>query len=122
MKRSNLLLPNSNDIYQQTTPKIAKYIKNKNRLKIFKEKSILFASGSYKLINLFSNSLEFMGSLKGHNGLIRCLKSLNPITLASGDYNDGSIKIWDLEKNFSIVSTLSLHTDSTVDYPGGRLI
>ena len=96
--------------YERIIPKIGYYMKSKNIARIFKEKCPIFAAGGEeKIINLFSNSLEYMGYFSGHKHYIRCLCPISNIILASGSY-DTTIKIWNIEDR-SIMSTLSGHTD-----------
>ena len=95
--------------YERITPRIAYYIKNKNITRILKKKCPLFAAGGNEwIINLFSNSLEYMGYFSGHKGRIQCLCTVSSNILASGS-DDKTIKIWNIEDR-SIMSTLSGHT------------
>ena len=76
------------------------YPKGKYQPRIFKEyKTPLFGTGGENhLIYIFSNSLEYMGSLQGHTGGIGCLAAIstqNQLWMASGSC-DKSIKIWDI--------------------------
>ena len=59
--------------YLRVVPQIGYYLKNNNLRAIFKHKCVLFAGN----IELFTNSLEHMGSLCGHKGSIYCLSSLS---------------------------------------------
>ena len=99
-----------NDEYMRIVPRIGYYLKSKNIAAIFKQKYVLFAAGSSeRRIELFSNSLEHMGSLCGHEDCIWCLCALPNKTLASGSY-DTTIKIWDIEER-TLISTLFGHTN-----------
>ena len=61
-----------NEEYMRIVPGISYYLKNKNIADIFKQKCVLFAAGSNNegRIELFSNSLEHMGALSGHQRAI----------------------------------------------------
>ena len=98
--------------YLRRIPQIISYLRNRNIPPIFKYKKypIFAAGGNSERIDLFSNSLEHMGSLFGHNNCIVCLCALPNKILASGSV-DKNIKIWDI-KNRTLISTLSKHTDS----------
>ena len=108
-------IDSNNTNYQRIHGRIRKYIKNRNIQELLRRKSILFATGGQeKKINLFTNSLEYTGSLFGHKGDIRCLLPIIYIKdrnirkrelVSSGD--DAKIKIWDLGNNRKIlISTL----------------
>ena len=100
-----------NKEYERITSSIAYYIKSKNIARILKKKCPLFAAGGdEEIINLFNNSLEYMGYFSGHNEGIRCLCRISNIILASGSY-DMTIKIWNIEDR-SIISTLSGYTEA----------
>ena len=95
--------------YERATPRIGYYMKSKNIARIFKEKCPIFATGGYdRRINLFSNSLEYMGYFSGHKEWIYCLCAISNKILASGSW-DKTIKIWNIEDR-SIMSTLYGHT------------
>ena len=72
---------------------------------------LLAAGGGSNKIDIFSNSLEHMGTLCGHKEGIFCLSSLLfKRGLASGS-KDKTVKVWDLSKKKAIyISTLSGHT------------
>ena len=94
--------------YERIISRIGYYMKNKNIARIFKKKCPLFAAGGdYNVITLFSNSMEFMGNIRGHKGCIQCLCPISNIIIASGS-QDMTIKIWNFEDR-SIMSTLSGH-------------
>ena len=98
-----------NKEYLRIVPRMSYYLKSKNIAGIFKYKCLLFAAGGYNgEIELFSNSLEYMGSLCGHKEPILCLCAFPNKILASGSY-DKNIKIWDTEKR-RLISTLYGHT------------
>ena len=96
--------------YLKEFPKLFKYLKNKNIPDIFtRKKSTLFATGGIdKKIDLFTNSLEYMGKLMGHKEKIRCLCGLSKREIASGS-EDKTIKIWEVRRKV-IISSLSLHS------------
>ena len=84
-------------------PQIGYYLKSKNIRAICKYKCLSFAAGGKEgRIYLFSNSLEHMSSLCGHQGAISSLCLLSNNLLVSGS-KDKTIKIWDLE-NLSTIS------------------
>ena len=113
-----------NDEYLKVVPRIAYYLKKKNIRGIFKYKCPLFAAGGEKgIIELFSNSLEHMGTLSGHKERINSLCAISHKILASGS-DDKNIKIWDIEKR-AIISTLSGHTKGVTtlcDVGEGQLV
>ena len=76
------------------------YFKSRYIQRIYKIKSQFFtAAGGTKRIDIFSNSLEYMGALCGHRDIIRCLSSLpNSSLLASGSRGQ-RIKVRDLRRN-----------------------
>ena len=88
-----------NEEYMRIVPGIGYYLKSKNISSIFKSKTPTFATtGGDGRIYLFSNSLEFIGSLSIHKTIIiRCLCALSSIFLASGLWNS-NIKIWEIEE------------------------
>ena len=94
----------TNENYLGKEPQIIYYMVGQTIPPIFqKRKCALFAAaGMDKKINLFSNSLEYMGSFRGHERDIVCLASISNI-VSSGSY------IWNL-KSRAIISTLSNHT------------
>ena len=60
-----------NEEYLRIVPRMAYYFKSKNIRAKCKYKCILFAAaGEGGRISLFTNSLEYMGSLCGHKGWI----------------------------------------------------
>ena len=90
-------------------PIIGYYLKSKNIRAICKYKSLSFAAGGNEgRIYLFSNSLEHMSSLCGHQGAISSLCLLSNTVIISGS-GDKTIKIWDLE-NLSTISKFG-HTE-----------
>ena len=102
-----------NDEYVRIVPRISYYLKSKNIAAIFKHRCILFAAASnWGIIYLFSNSLEHMGTLCGHQRAINCLCALPNKILASGSY-DAIIKIWDIEER-TLISTLSGHSEYVI--------
>ena len=113
-----------NEEYLKVVPRIAYYLKKKNIRVIFKYKCALFAAGGEnERIDLFSNSLEHMGTFKGHQREILSLCGISNKILASGSY-DKNIKIWDIEER-AIISTLSGHTDGVTalcHLEGGQLV
>ena len=97
--------------YVKIIPQMNCFLKNKNIGDIFKAKSPTFATAGWEgRIYLFSNSLEHMSTLHGHERGINSLCAISNRILASGSY-DKNIKIWNIEKR-SIISTLSGHTDA----------
>ena len=99
----------TNEEYLRIVPRIAFYLKNKNISARFKCKCPIFAAGGEKgRIELFSNSLEHMGTFVGHKGGINSLCAISNKLLASGS-NDNNIKIWDIEERI-IIKTLSEDT------------
>ena len=95
--------------YKSIIPRIRYYMRSKNIARIFKEKCPIFAAGGEEgIINLFSNSLEFMGCFSGYKESISCLCRISNIMLVSGSW-DTTIKIWNTEDR-SIMSTLYGHT------------
>ena len=114
MNNENIFRINKRDgikEHMRITPIINKYLKGKQIPHIFKSKYILFAGGGGRMnIDLFSTSLEYMGSLYGHSGTVRCIAtlSISPTILASASL-DNSIKIWELGRKFT-VCTLVQHT------------
>ena len=115
--------PSSIDIYLRIVPRLAFYLKNKYISAIFKYKCPLFAAGGENgRINLFSNSLEHMGTFVDKWG-IESLYGISHKILASGS-TDKNIKIWDIDKR-AIMSTLSGHTNGVTtlcDVGGGQLV
>ena len=94
--------------YMRVVPGIGYYLRSKNIAAIFKYKCPTFAAGGgNQRIYLFANSLEYMGSLFGHKGHIRCLCGLSNRLLASGS-DDNNIKMWDIEER-ALIFTLSGH-------------
>ena len=67
---------------------------------LYNHKSPLFASGGGDWrIYIFSNTLEYMGSLCRHDWGIWCLRKLsNERILVSGS-QDSTIKLWDIYNN-----------------------
>ena len=101
--------PISNQEYIQIIPRIIYYLRNKNKPRIFKHKHRLFAAGGYDTkIDLISNSLEYLGCLKGHQGMIRCLIPMQQGSQLASSSWDTTVKIWDMDTK-SIISTLSDH-------------
>ena len=92
--------------YMRAIPRMADYLKNKNIASIFKDhKRVLFAAGGGdSRIELFTNSLEHMGSLCLDQLGIRCLSRISKSSLASVSGNN-TINIWDIE-NKILMSTL----------------
>ena len=119
LTRSKMRTPQSikrvvNEEYLRIVPRKAYYLKSKNTRDIFKYKCPLFAAGGgggddQGEINLFSNSLEHMGTFMGYKIAILSLCAISTKILASGAY-DKNIKIWNIEERV-IMSTLSGHTD-----------
>ena len=113
-----------NEEYLKVVPRIAYYLKKKNIRGIFKYKCPLFAvGGENERIDLFSNSLEHMGTFLGHKRVIYSLCAISHKILASGSW-DTNIKIWDIEER-AIISTLSGHTDGVTalcHLEGGQLV
>ena len=96
--------------YLRVVPQIGYYLKEKNIASICKYKCLLFAAGGAEgRIYLFSNSLEHMSTLRGHEYFIGCLCAFPNKILASGS-GGNIIKIWDTEER-RLISTLSGHTD-----------
>ena len=114
----------TNEEYLRIVPRIAFYLRKKNIRGIFKYKCPLFASGGESgRIYLFSNSLEHMSTLLGHEWGISSLCAISNKILASGS-KDKNIKIWDIDKR-AIISTLSGHTKvvtALCDVGGGQLV
>ena len=98
-----------NEEYVRIVPGIGYYLKSKNISSIFKSKCPTFATtGGDGRIYLFSNSLEYIGSLSIHKTIIiRSLCALSNRFLASGLWNS-NIKIWDIEER-ALICTLSGH-------------
>ena len=96
------------DKHQRIIPQINYYFKSLKDGELNKRKVPLFGTGGQdKRINLFTNSLEHMGSLNGQEGGILCLNSPSRKTVASGGY-DNKIYIWELER-MSMICVLSGH-------------
>ena len=96
--------------YLGVIPQICKYIKN-SKLPGYKKHRLFATGGNRGRIDIFSNSLEYMGSLWGHEKgtAVRDLLFLtHREKLVSAGY-DKTVKIWDLERKYCI-STLSGHT------------
>ena len=97
-----------NSKYERVVARIGYYLKSNNIPRILNSKCASFGGSSDEgRIELFSNSLEHMGSLVEHEGGIYCLCALPNKTLASGSYGM-TIKIWDIE-NRGIMCTLYGH-------------
>ena len=95
-----------NEEYERIISEIAYYLIGRGIRPIFKNKRELFSTaGRDNKIDIFSNSIEHMGTLRGHKLSIYCLISLQQGTQLGSGSGDKSIKIWDM-KTKSIISTL----------------
>ena len=97
-----------NTRYVRIVARIGYYLKSNNIASIYKYKCPTFAAAEKGNIELFSHSLEHMGSLCGHKN-IECLCTLPNRILASGSW-DKTIKIWEIEKR-ALMCTLCGHND-----------
>ena len=97
--------------YARVAPGMGYYLKNKNIPRIYKHKCpLIAAAGEGKgRIELFTNSLEHMGSLCTYTSVIWCICPIPTRILAAGS-GEKNIKIWNIEKR-SIISILSGHKD-----------
>ena len=102
----------SNKKYERIMGEMTYYFRSKHIQAVCKNKSPMFAvGGDDGRGEIFSNSLEHMGSLYGHEEDIWCLATFpNSPVLASGSW-DKTIKIWNIYQK-SILCTLRRHIKS----------
>ena len=90
----------NNKIYVQKMAEITNYIRRK--------KYALFAVGESNIINIFSNCMEQIYTLRGHKEIINCLAAISIKSLASSSV-DNSIKLWNTERK-SLINILSAYS------------
>ena len=97
-----------NEEYIRKIPQMAIYLRaGKYIPQILKIKCGLFGrGGESKNIDIFSNSLEYIGSFKGHNSYLQCLSSFyNTQIIFLASSSDKTIKLWDIQRKI-IICTL----------------
>ena len=96
---------------------ISKYLKNNRVPLVLKRKHPAFVTGGKdNIINIYSNSLEIMGSLHGHKDSIWCLEPISQRQSEIADMVSGSfdkrIKLWEWKGNIPYIKhTLLQHKD-----------